>query len=157
MTRSMQQLLALREAVSKVLEPMRADGRIGAALEAEVTVYADGIDLTAMPGLQDELRFLFITSSLAVQPVGSAGSDAIAVEGTPFKVLANVSKHGKCVRCWHYVGASAKMRMIPNCAGAASRTSTAPAKYGDISDGRRRNRMRCPGFGCRRRSSSPTC
>jgi isoleucyl-tRNA synthetase len=99
----MQQLLAMREAVSKVLEPMRAEGRIGAALQAEVTVFADGIDLAAMPGLQDELRFLFITSSLAVQPVSSAGSDAIAVEGTPFKVLANVSKHGKCVRCWHYV------------------------------------------------------
>ena len=99
----MQQLLAMREAVSKVLEPMRAEGRIGAALQAEVTVYADGIDVAAMPGLQDELRFLFITSSLAVQPNNSAGSDAIAVEGTPFKVLANVSKHGKCVRCWHYV------------------------------------------------------
>ena len=99
----MQQLLAMRDAVSKVLEPMRAEGRIGAALQAEVTVYADGIDLAAMPGLHDELRFLFITSSLVVQPLSSAGSDAIAVEGTPFKVLANVSKHGKCVRCWHYV------------------------------------------------------
>ena len=74
-----------------------------AALQAEVTVYADGVDVAAMPGMQDELRFLFITSSLAVQPASSAGSDATAVEGTPFKVLANVSKHGKCVRCWHYV------------------------------------------------------
>ena len=37
----MDALLALREAVSKVLEPMRADGAIGASLEAEVDVYAD--------------------------------------------------------------------------------------------------------------------
>jgi len=26
----------------------------------------------------------------------------VSVEGMPFKVLAEVSNHGKCVRCWHY-------------------------------------------------------
>src|SRR5690606_14542126 len=34
-------LLALREQVAKVLEPMRASGEIGAALEAEITLRAD--------------------------------------------------------------------------------------------------------------------
>jgi isoleucyl-tRNA synthetase len=99
---TMQHLLAMREAVSKVLEPMRAEGLIGAALQAEVTVFADGVDFAGMPGLQEELRFLFITSSLTVLPLASAGADAVTIDGSPFKVLAKVSPHAKCVRCWHY-------------------------------------------------------
>ncbi len=99
---AMAQLLAMREAVSKVLEPMRADGRIGAALQAEVTVYADEAPLAGEPGIADEYRFLFITSGLSIRPLAEAGTDAVAVEGTPFKVRAEVSGHGKCVRCWHY-------------------------------------------------------
>ena len=99
----MRQLLTMREAVSKVLEPMRAEGKIGAALQAEVSVYADAIDLAGAAGLADELRFLFITSSLDIQPLAAAGPDALAVEGAAFKVLARASANAKCVRCWHYV------------------------------------------------------
>lgn len=99
----MRQLLTMREAVSKVLEPMRAEGKIGAALQAEVSVYADAIDLAGAAGLADELRFLFITSSLDIQPLAAAGPEALAVEGAAFKVLARASDNAKCVRCWHYV------------------------------------------------------
>jgi len=99
---AMTQLLAMREAVSKVLEPMRADGRIGAALQTEITVYADAAPLAGEPGIADEYRFLFITSGLAIRPLAEAGGDAVAVDGVPFKVRAEVSGHGKCVRCWHY-------------------------------------------------------
>lgn len=99
----MQQFLTMREAVSKVLEPMRADGLIGAALQAEVSVYADGVDLASHAGLADELRFLFITSSMDVQPLAAAGSDAVALEGFAYKILARASANPKCVRCWHYV------------------------------------------------------
>lgn len=109
----MQQLLVLREAVSKVLEPMRAEGKIGAALQAEVSVYADAIDLSGATGLADELRFLFITSSLDIQPLAAAGPDASAVEGTAFKVLARVSANAKCVRCWHYVDSVGKYAEDP--------------------------------------------
>ena len=38
-------LLALREQVAKVLEPMRANGEIGAALEAEIALYAASPEL----------------------------------------------------------------------------------------------------------------
>ena len=98
----MAQLLAMRDAVGKVLEPMRAEGQLGAALQAEVTVYADDAAIASLPETADELRFLFITSQLQLAPLASAPADAVAVEGSPFKVLAKVSGHGKCVRCWHY-------------------------------------------------------
>ncbi|MFY2764269.1 isoleucine--tRNA ligase [Arenimonas sp. MALMAid1274] len=90
-------LLALREAVSKVLEPMRANGAIGASLEAEVDLYADESTLSLLAPVADELRFFFITSRFDLKPVaaspeGGAGPWIHAVSTT----------HAKCVRCWHY-------------------------------------------------------
>ena len=108
----MQRLLLLRESVSKVLEPMRAEGRIGASLAAEVEVYAD-VDVEALaanPGLADELRFLFITSSLQLKPLSLKPANAVNPEGSDAWIVAAPSPHAKCVRCWHYradVGCSA--------------------------------------------------
>jgi isoleucyl-tRNA synthetase len=100
----MQELLLLREAVSKVLEPMRAEGKIGASLAAEATAYVDlnAEALELHPGLADELRFLFITSSLDLQPLASRPADAIKVDGSEAWIMARPSTHAKCVRCWHY-------------------------------------------------------
>ncbi|MFT3806656.1 MAG: zinc finger domain-containing protein [Arenimonas sp.] len=93
-------VLALREAVSKVLEPMRADGKIGASLQAEVDIYGD-FDAFDSAG-REELRFLFITSTLELRPSGEKPADAIKGEGVDAWIVARPSAHGKCVRCWHY-------------------------------------------------------
>ena len=114
-------LLALREAVSKVLEPMRADGAIGASLEAEVEILADASLLAPFAAVADELRFFFITSRLDLTPVTSP-----AGEGAGPWVHAASTSHGKCVRCWHYradVGSHADDpelcgRCVENVAGA---------------------------------------
>ena len=82
-------LLALREQLAKVLEPMRAGGEIGAALEAEVTISADAATVEWLAPLADELRFLFISGDVSV------------AEGAPM-VSARVSEKAKCVRCWHH-------------------------------------------------------
>jgi isoleucyl-tRNA synthetase len=89
---AMDELLALREAVSKVLEPMRAEGRIGASLAAEVDVYAD-LQNPLPAGAKEELRFLFITSRLDLHPAAASPGES---------VVARPSAHTKCVRCWHY-------------------------------------------------------
>jgi isoleucyl-tRNA synthetase len=100
----MDRLLALREAVGKVLEPMRADGRVGASLQAEVTAYGDfaALGLDAHAGMADELRFLFITSTLELRPMAEKPADAIKGEGVEAWIFATPSAHAKCVRCWHY-------------------------------------------------------
>ncbi|KAB7629309.1 isoleucine--tRNA ligase [Stenotrophomonas rhizophila] len=86
------QLLALREQVAKVLEPMRANGAIGAALEAEITVAADAETAARWQPLAEELRFLLISGDVQVRP---ATTDEVFVSAQP------TGKH-KCVRCWHY-------------------------------------------------------
>lgn len=95
------QLLALREQVAKVLEPMRANGLIGAALEAEIAVSVNAATAARWQPLAEELRFLFISGDVTVTPV-----DADEVF-----VLAEPTKKTKCVRCWHHradVGAHAE-------------------------------------------------
>ena len=99
----MNDLLALREAVSAVLEPMRAGGGLGASLEAEVTLYLPEALLDRLAPWAEELRFLFITSALRLLPAAQRPDDAVAAEGVAgVFISANASGHGKCVRCWHY-------------------------------------------------------
>ena len=85
-------LLALREQMAKVLEPMRANGVIGAALDAEVTVSASPELASKWQPLAEELRFLFISGDVAVSPVNA---DEVFV-------LAQPTTKTKCVRCWHH-------------------------------------------------------
>lgn len=85
-------LLVLREQVAKVLEPMRANGAIGAALEAEITVAADAQAAARWQPLADELRFLFISGDVTVT---AASTDDIFVSAQP-------TTKAKCVRCWHH-------------------------------------------------------
>ncbi len=86
------QLLALREQMAKVLEPMRANGVIGAALDAEITVSVNPITAAKWQPLADELRFLFISGDVTVS----------AVQADEVFVLAQPSTKTKCVRCWHH-------------------------------------------------------
>ncbi len=86
-------LLAMREQVSKVLEPMRAAGTIGAALEAEIALHCGVADQNWLTPLAEELRFLFISGDVSV----------IAEEqGAEIVVEAAKSGKAKCARCWHY-------------------------------------------------------
>nr|WP_298126865.1 isoleucine--tRNA ligase [uncultured Pseudoxanthomonas sp.] len=86
------ELLALREQVAKVLEPMRANGLIGAALEAEITVSVNAATAVKWQPLAEELRFLFISGDVTVSEVSA---DEVFVLATP-------TTKAKCVRCWHY-------------------------------------------------------
>jgi isoleucyl-tRNA synthetase len=93
-------LLVLREQVAKVLEPMRASGEIGAALDAEIAISCGAEDFVWLSPLADELRFFFITGDVTVEQ-GSA---------TDVVIAAVVSAKPKCIRCWHHredVGAHA--------------------------------------------------
>ena len=85
-------LLALREQMAKVLEPMRANGVIGAALEAEIAVSASPELASKWQPLAEELRFLFISGDVSVTPVNA---DEVFV-------LAQPTTKPKCVRCWHH-------------------------------------------------------
>ena len=83
----------IRAEVQKQLEEARGAGKIGSSLQAEVEIRASGDKLALLQSLQDDLRFVLITSSAVVTPVAAAADEA---------VIVNPSAHAKCERCWHY-------------------------------------------------------
>ena len=96
-------IFAVRIAVSKQLEQLRKEGSIGSSLNAEVTVYASGNTFEALNKLDEELRFVLITSGAKVENIDSQPEDAVEAEdvsGVWLSVKASDSE--KCVRCWHH-------------------------------------------------------
>nr|WP_282452762.1 isoleucine--tRNA ligase [Lysobacter sp. CAU 1642] len=98
----MQQVLALREAATRVMEPMRASGVLGASLEAEVDLYVDEALRSRLAPMAEELRFVFITSEVRLHPLAEKPAGAQRAEGIEAYAMATASEHAKCVRCWHY-------------------------------------------------------
>ncbi|WP_313032329.1 isoleucine--tRNA ligase [Massilia alkalitolerans] len=87
---------ALREVradVTKQLEEVRASGAIGSSLQAELAIKAAGEKFQLLASLEDDLKFVFITSQASVEQVADAANEAVTV--TP-------SEAEKCERCWHY-------------------------------------------------------
>ena len=103
-----------RTFVSKQLEQLRVDGKIGSSLDAEVKLYCSDVLYKSLSALEDELRFVLITSYATVYPLGDA-DDSIEIftldSGEKISILVDKSSHQKCTRCWHLredVGSSEK-------------------------------------------------
>ncbi|HZV92560.1 MAG TPA: class I tRNA ligase family protein, partial [Caldimonas sp.] len=86
----------VRAESNRQIEALRADGKLGSSLQAEVTIKAGPTRLAELATLGDDLRFVLITSAARLE---SAGDTADPGE---FFVHAAVSDAAKCERCWHY-------------------------------------------------------
>jgi isoleucyl-tRNA synthetase len=83
----------VRADVQKELERLRVKGEIGSPLAAEAEILASGDRYEALAALQDDLRFVLITSQARAVQVGSEAEEMIRVRA---------STQPKCPRCWHY-------------------------------------------------------
>ncbi|MFT5483225.1 MAG: isoleucyl-tRNA synthetase [Halieaceae bacterium] len=96
-----QQLMAVRLAVNRELEVKRGEGKVRAALDAEVKLYCDDALAVLLAKLGDELRFALITSRAVVLPLEEAGAAAVDTELPGLKLEVSASEQEKCERCWH--------------------------------------------------------
>ncbi|MGK0497276.1 isoleucine--tRNA ligase [Neptuniibacter pectenicola] len=96
-----EQLMAVKDAVNKQLEEQRNAGVVGGSLEAEVTLYCSDELQQLLAKLDDELRFVLITSQAQVAPL-CAAVDAKQTELDGLQVKIVKSSAEKCPRCWHY-------------------------------------------------------
>jgi len=96
------QIVAVRTEVAKPLEALRNSKTIGSGLDAEVDLYCDETLYTLLAKLEDELRFVLITSYARIHPLIDAPADAESTELDSLKVKVSASEHGKCDRCWHH-------------------------------------------------------
>jgi isoleucyl-tRNA synthetase len=111
------QLRAIRADVTKQMEEARIAGAIGSSLQAEISIRASGDKFALLAGMDDDLKFVLITSQAEVVEVASAEQES---------VIVTASAHQKCERCWHYradVGSHAEHpglcgRCISNLFGA---------------------------------------
>jgi isoleucyl-tRNA synthetase len=84
-------LRELRAPVRKEVEALRAEGKVGSSLQAEVEIAAPAGDYELLASLGADLKFLMIASAARV-----ARADELAAKVVP-------SAHPKCERCWHYL------------------------------------------------------
>jgi len=99
------QLQQTRTLVSKQLEELRVAGNIGSSLDAEVDLYCDDALMKNLGALEDELRFVLITSYARVHALSEAPEQAASCmldNDRPLKIVAKPCEYPKCVRCWHH-------------------------------------------------------
>jgi isoleucyl-tRNA synthetase len=82
----------LRDAVNKEIEVLRADGKLGSSLQANVTLTVGAADHALLASLGEDLRFVFITSAIDL------------LRGEALSIQVSPSTDTKCERCWHYRG-----------------------------------------------------
>ncbi len=94
-------LIQVRGEVNRQLENARNNGDIKGSLSAEVTLFADGELEELLGRLDEELRFVMITSEAHVAPLAE-GEGAPATELEGLKVAVKPAQAPKCARCWHH-------------------------------------------------------
>ncbi|MDP5213021.1 isoleucine--tRNA ligase [Pseudoalteromonas tunicata] len=97
-----QLILTVRDQVNKELESARKAELIGAALQAEVTLYADDELGVQLNRVASELRFVLLCSKVSIAASDSAGATAKATEIDGLSISVAATNGKKCERCWHY-------------------------------------------------------
>ncbi|HIF9118012.1 TPA: isoleucine--tRNA ligase [Photobacterium damselae] len=93
----------VRGSVNKLLEAARNEKVIGGSLQAEVTLAANADLAAKLNKLEDELRFVLLTSKAQVVVADSKPADAQETDIDGLYVSVKASEAEKCERCWHHV------------------------------------------------------
>lgn len=95
------EMMAVRAAVNKEMEAQRAAGNLRGSLDAQITLYAEPDLLQRLGKLEDELRFVLISSAATLVPLAAATEDAATTELAGLRLLVQACSDEKCERCWH--------------------------------------------------------
>jgi isoleucyl-tRNA synthetase len=85
---------AIRDEVNKAIEGLRAEGKVGSSLQAQVQLNLSAGDHALLSSLGDDVKFIFITSAIELVVAHDVSALSVGVEA---------SNSVKCERCWHYV------------------------------------------------------
>jgi len=80
----------IRDTANKEIEAVRAEGKVGSSLQANITLETGPEDHALLASLGEDLKFIFITSVVDLQT------------GNELRVQVQPSTAVKCERCWHY-------------------------------------------------------
>lgn len=94
-----QSLIQVKSAVNKQIEAARNAKLVGSNLSAKVDIWADEELKAILDRLENELRFVLITSQVAVHRFDASQGEATDIDG--LRVAVSSADGEKCVRCWH--------------------------------------------------------
>lgn len=107
-------ILKSREVVSRAIEPLRADKKVGSSLEVAVTVKAD--DDSVLKANEKDLADIYIVSQANL--ADEKPSDVLNEYSEEGYTVWVTKAHGeKCTRCWKYRELN-EDGICPNCADA---------------------------------------
>ncbi len=94
-------LRQVRDAVNKELEKQRNAGLIGSPLEADVQLYCQPHLKDELDALENELRFVLITSNAEVFLQDTEVEDLVETDVPGLWIKVIPLSFAKCERCWH--------------------------------------------------------
>lgn len=96
-----EQLQQIRSAVNKELEALRNAGKLGSGLEADVQLFLEPKLKQQLEALQNELRFVLITSGATIHLANSHLTDVVKTDFPGLWLKVTPLTYQKCERCWH--------------------------------------------------------
>jgi isoleucyl-tRNA synthetase len=99
------QVLGLREVVTRTIEPIRAEKKIGSSLETAISVkIIDNPQLKELfKSIEDELASIFITSQAMIIESDEEPENVLnKYEENSYIIYVTPSSGEKCERCWKY-------------------------------------------------------
>ncbi|MDE2606856.1 MAG: isoleucine--tRNA ligase [Burkholderiales bacterium] len=114
----------VRALVNKKIEELRAEGKLGSSLQANIRIRVNDPMYSELASLGDDLKFVFIVSKAVLEK---------APDGDPVTIWVESSTDTKCERCWHWradVGADPRHpaicgRCVSNLFGSGERRAHA--------------------------------
>ena len=93
--------MTAKDAINKRIETAREEKRINANLTAGVSIYAAGDIYNSLAKLEDELRFVLITSEASLEALDTQAPQGETTDIETLRVSVAPAKGEKCIRCWH--------------------------------------------------------
>ena len=93
-------IMTVRKEVTKALEIARKEKRIGHSLDAAIKLALPAPLLDALRPYEDQLRFLFIVSSVQLAPSEDVEGGFESDELPGVQIVVSLNQDTKCERCW---------------------------------------------------------
>jgi isoleucyl-tRNA synthetase len=97
-----QEIMLVKDAANHAMEQARKDQRLGGSLEANITLFATDSLVELLSRLDNELRFVLITSGVTVKPLAERSPEAVDTDVAGLAILVEKISGEKCTRCWHH-------------------------------------------------------
>ena len=93
----------VRGAVTRAIEPLRRDGKVGHSLDTSITLYVSADLKACLERVGADMREYCLVSHLCVEDLAKSPENALRDEQVPDLAIVVDRAHGeKCPRCWMY-------------------------------------------------------